>query len=196
MKKRLRRFQEMPLKNMGGAIALGLMLAACGGPTAGRLMFPAYRDGGNSRLNNSRLNSRFSEQSPQVSGRYLAFVSDRRGSQALYLFDLRDRRLIPLPGLNRLDSRFDGGVGHPAVSENGNWIVFAASREGRSGIFLYRRNSQQVRNLVPSLRGEMRNPTISAAGDRIAFEISRNGQWDIAIYDRQGRPLGIPTNPR
>ena len=181
---------------MAGAIALSGLLIACGGPTAGRLLFPPYRDGGNSRLNRNRLNSRFSEQSPNLSGRYIAFVSDRQGSQALYLFDLRDRRLIPLPGLDRLDSRFDGGVSHPAVSENGNWIVFAASREGRSGIFLYRRNSRQVRSLVPSLRGEMRNPTISADGDRIAFEISRNGQWDIAVYSRQGRPLGIPTNPR
>lgn len=137
------------------------------------------------------LNSLYSESYPRVAGRYLSVVSDRRGRQAVELFDLQVRSLLPLPGLNRLDTM----VHEAAVSENGRWIVFTAMRQGRSGVFIYQRDSQQVRELARNLQGEFRRPSISSDGGAIAFEVGLNGQWDVAVYDRFGRPLPIPTNP-
>lgn len=171
---------------LGLGLGLSLGLAGCAGNWGGgqQVMFPYRANGDNS------LNSNYADLDPQVTGRYLVYVSERRGSQDIFLFDLRDRRLVPLPGLNR----FDRLVSHPSISEDGNWIVYAASQDRRTGIFLYRRDLQRTRNLVPTLQGEVRNPVISANGDRIAFEVSFNGQWDIALYDRQGRPLPIPGN--
>lgn len=131
------------------------------------------------------LNSPASELSPQVGGRYIAFVSDRRGSQDVYLYDANERRLIDLPGLNSLDAI----ASHPAVSQDGRTIVFAATRQGRSGIYLYNRDTNQLRNLTENLPAEVRNPTISADGSKIAFESSENGQWDIVVYDRSGKRL-------
>jgi Tol biopolymer transport system component len=142
--------------------------------------------------NGRSLNSPYDESSAQISGRYITFVSDRRGSPDVYLFDFNDRRLIPLPNLNR----FDTITSDPAVSENGQYIAFAGSREGRLGIYLYNRTTQQVRLVTRNLNAEVRNPSLSADGGRIAFEVNSEGRWDIAIYDRQGRPLNIPTNPR
>jgi Tol biopolymer transport system component len=84
----------------------------------------------------------------------------------------------------------------PDVSENGRFIVFTASRQGRLGIFFYDRETRSSRNLTANLPAEVRNPTISADGNRIAFESSANGQWDILVYDRSGRPLNVPTAPR
>ncbi len=138
------------------------------------------------------LNSSASELNPQISGRYIVFISDRRGNQDVYMFDTLTQNLVDLPGLNSLDTI----ASHPSVSEDGRYIVFASSREGRKAIFLYDRETRQSRNLTANLPAEVSNPTISADGRRIAFESSRNGQWDILVYDRFGQRLNIPQDPR
>jgi Tol biopolymer transport system component len=151
-----------------------------------RLMSYPFDPGGRS------LNSLASESNPQVSGRYVVFSTDRRGSQDIYLFDTITRSLIDLPGLNSLDAI----ASHPSISSDGRYIVFAASRQGRSAVFLYDRETRQSRNLTANLQAEVRNPTISAEGNRIAFESTVNGQWDVLVYDRNGQPLGIRQDPR
>ncbi len=99
--------------------------------------------------------------------------------------------LVDLPGLNAIDMV----VSSPGLSEDGRLIVFAGSREGRSGIYLYDRTTRQLRNLTENLRAEVRNPTITADGNTIAFESSANGQWDVLLYNRDGQPLDALTNP-
>ena len=131
------------------------------------------------------LNSPAAESNPQIAGRYLVFTSDRRFSQDVYLYDVIDRRMIDLPGLNSLDAI----AFHPSVSADGRYIVFAGSRQGRSDIYFYDRSMGQLRNLTSNLKTEVRNPDISADGTTIAFEANANGQWDIFVYDRSGRPL-------
>jgi Tol biopolymer transport system component len=150
-----------------------------------RLLSYPFDPGGRS------LNSSASELNPQISGRYIIFTSDRRGSQDVYMFDTLTRNLVDLPGLNS----FDTIASHPGASENGKFIVFAASRQGRTQIVFYDRDVRQSRNLAGDLQGEVRNPTISADGSRIAFEYNNNGQWDILVYDRFGRKLNIPQDP-
>lgn len=131
------------------------------------------------------LNSNFSDLQPRMSGHYIVFVSDRSGSQNLYLYDMVIHSLVDLPGLNAIDMI----VSSPGISENGRYIVFAGSREGRSGIYLYNRDTRQLRNLTGNLNAEVRNPTITADGDTIAFESGVNGQWDVMLYNRDGQPL-------
>jgi Tol biopolymer transport system component len=101
------------------------------------------------------------------------------------MFDRLTNTLVDLPGLNS----FDTVASHPSVAENGRYIVFCANRQGRSGIFLYDRETRQLRNLTANLQAEVRNPTISADGSRIAFESTVNGQWDILVYNRSGQLL-------
>lgn len=163
------------------AIALTALLAGCSSGTH-LINFP-FDPGGRS------LNSLASELNPQVSGRYIVFVSDRRGSPDIFLYDANTRNLLDLPGMNSLDAI----ASHPAVTEDGNTIVFAAIRQARSGIYLYNRETHQLRNLTENLPAEVRNPTISADGSTIAFESSQNGRWEIVIYDRSGKPLDLPT---
>jgi Tol biopolymer transport system component len=168
---------------LSASIVLAGLLTSCTGGM--RLLEFPFDPAGRS------LNSLQSELMPNVAGRYIVFVSDRRGSQDVYLYDAYERRLVDLPGLNSLDAI----ASHPAVSDDGRTIVFAATRQGRSGIYLYNWNTGQLRNLTANLQAEVRNPTISADGSTIAFESSENGQWDIAVYDRSGKPLdlSIPT---
>jgi len=143
-------------------------------------------------LSGRGLNSSASELNPQISGRYIVFTTNRRGSQDIYMLDTVTRNLVDLLGLNSFDTIAD----HPSVTQDGRFVVFAGSRQGRSFIFLYDRETRQSRNLTANLQAEVRNPTISADGSRIAFEYSNNGQWDILLYDRFGQKLNIPQDPR
>jgi beta propeller repeat protein len=153
-----------------------ILLSGCG---AGRLVRFPYDPGGRS------LNSPFAEQKPRISGRYIVFASDRRGSQDIFLYDMTNRALVELPGLNALDMV----ASTPSVTEDGRLIIFHGIREGRSGIYLYDRDTRQLRNLTATMQAEVRNPTISADGYRIAFESSQKGQWDIVLINRNGQVL-------
>ncbi len=153
-----------------------MILTGCGGTRL--LDFPLDAAG-------RGLNSLAAERQPQISDRYIVFVSDRSGSQNIYLYDAQERRLVELPGLNTLDAI----ASHPAISEDGRYIVFASSRQGRTGIYLYDRELSQTRSLTAALNTEVRHPTISADGSTIAFEKAENGTWQIAVYDRSGQPL-------
>ncbi|HEY9849493.1 MAG TPA: Tol biopolymer transporter periplasmic protein [Leptolyngbyaceae cyanobacterium] len=138
------------------------------------------------------INSPGGDVEPQISGRYIVFSSDRRRRQNIYLYDVVEKRLIDLPGLNAPDAI----ASHPSASQDGRYIVFATTRQGRSGIALYDRQTRQLRNLTANLPAEVRNPTISADGNIVAFESSIRGQWDILVYDRFGRRLNLPIDPR
>jgi Tol biopolymer transport system component len=90
------------------------------------------------------------EPSFSSDGRYLAFASDRpgpddeHGAGDIYLYDLREQKLVPLPGLN--------SAGHdcqPSISRGGRFIVFTSERfpseqvhaPGQRDIFLYDRRA-------------------------------------------------------
>ncbi len=167
------------LKLLGG-LFLTPLFASCGGyPEVVKIPFSQGTES---------LNTPASEFHPEISDRYVAFVSDRNGSQDIYLYDQRDRALISLPGLNSLDEMaFD-----PTVSEDGRLIAFTKTREGRSDIFLYNRETRSLRNLTSNLSAQVRRPTISADGSTIAFEANPDGNWDILIYDRSGQSLDLP----
>jgi Tol biopolymer transport system component len=136
------------------------------------------------------LNSPFADFSAKVTNRYVVFVSDRSGSQDIYLFDLTTQKLVDLPELNALDTI----ASDPDISQDGRYIVFTASQSGKTDILLYDRQLRQTRNLTASLDAEVRHPSISANGNTIAFESSQNGQWDIVLFDRSGKMLSVPNN--
>ncbi len=160
-------------------VAMSSILTSCGGYPR-LLNFPFDRSG-------RSLNSPASELSPQIASEYIVFVSDRNGSQDVYLYDANQRRLLDLPGLNSLDAI----ASDPSVSEDGRYIVFTASSQGQTNIYIYDRNLEIKRNLTANVQGEVRNPTISANGEIIAFEVATDGQWDILVYDRSGKPLNL-----
>ncbi len=165
-----------------GSLCLTPFLASCGGyPEVVKTPFSQSLEG---------FNTPASEFHPEISNRYVAFVSDRNGSQDIYLYNQRDRTLMPILGLNALDEMaFD-----PTVSEDGRYIAFTKTRQGRSDIFLYNRETRSLRNLTSNLSAQVRHPTISADGSTIAFEANPDGNWDILIYDRSGEPIELPNN--
>jgi Tol biopolymer transport system component len=165
-----------------GGLFLSQLVASCGGyPEVTKLPFSQGREG---------VNTPASEFHPEIADRYVAFVSDRNGSQDIYLYDQRDQNIIELPGLNSLDEMaFD-----PTVSEDGRLIAFTQTRQGQSDIYLYNRETRSLRNLTNNLAAQVRRPTISADGSTVAFEANPDGNWDILVYDSSGRPLDLPQN--
>ncbi|NJN72585.1 MAG: biopolymer transporter [Limnothrix sp. RL_2_0] len=134
----------------------------------------------------NNLNSIHSEKNPRLSddGRFLVFSSDRRQQRRIFLYDLSQRKLLPLPGLNQPRVFYD----QPDISRNGRYLVYTSEQDGKTDVFLYDRQTFQSRNLTKTYIGQVRNPTISGDGRWIAFEGDRTGQWDIEVIDRGVQP--------
>ncbi len=128
------------------------------------------------------LNSRYNDEQSALSGdgRWLAFVSSRNGSSQVYLYDLKQKNLVQLPGLN-----FNGAIAQePSVSRTARYIVYISSVEGRPDLILYDRATQRAEILTRGYRSWIANPHISPDGRYIVFETARRGQWDIEVFDR------------
>ena len=172
----------MKLLFYGKIIFLIILLTSCSNYP--RLLSFPFSD------NNRSFNTRSAELSPYIAGSYITFVSDRNGSQDVYLFDAKTRKLIDLPGLNSLNEV----ALSPSISEDGRYLVFLIIAGNKSGLYLYDRTTQQKRPLITNIDKEIKNPMISSNGEKITFEIANNGQWDIAITDIRGKPLNVEQN--
>ncbi|TAF17226.1 MAG: hypothetical protein EAZ76_06100, partial [Nostocales cyanobacterium] len=130
----------------------------------------------------SSLNTRYTEEQPALSGdgRFLAFVSNRNGSQQLLLYDLETQSFIPTPGLNRRETIAES----PSLSYTGRYICYLTSDQGRPVIALYDRAVQKSQIITPAYPSWIRNPDISADGRYVVFESARRGRWDIEVLDR------------
>src|SRR5262245_7768995 len=139
------------------------------------------------------------ERMPKISadGRWIVFVSNRKGGAGLsdiYLYDRKEAKLVDLPGLNSPFTDVE-----PSVSGDGNLIAFASDRPGGKGsrdIYLYDRAAKKLLDL-PGLNsaGPEYTPCLSADGAYIVFvseRIGGEGDRDIFLYDRKASKL-LPT---
>ncbi len=128
------------------------------------------------------LNTRAAEHQPGLSanGRWLAFISDRSGGQRIYLYDVQQRQLIDLPGLNNDRSLKDS----PSLSAGGRYLVYLVDHQGRLEIALYDRANQRSQVLSSGYPGGVRQPKISPNGRYVVFESSREGDWNLEVLDR------------
>jgi Tol biopolymer transport system component len=138
---------------------------------------------------------------PPDGPRYLAFASDRTGgagSWDVYLYDRRDQRIIPLPGLNG-----DTVDIHPSISAEARWVYFTTNRPAKEPgkILAYdRRRGMLVE--TPGLLGETTTAlsSITAGGRRVVFTrfLSNTSSRDkpnpshIHRYDRERDALTTP----
>lgn len=148
-------------------------------------------------LGSTSLNSAYNEEQPTLSGngRFLAFVSNRNGRRRILLYDLQERRLFDLPGLNHSGSIAES----PSLSYTGRYVAYLGDRNGKPAIAVYDRTTRRSQPLTLWYRGQVRNPTISPDGRYIVFESGRRGQWDIELIDRGpdielDRPSSPPVN--
>ena len=82
----------------------------------------------------------------------------------------------PLEGAQFSQVTGQAGTEHfPSLSPDGKTLVYAASQDGRSDIFLQRVDGQRAINLTADSPEDDTQPAFSPAGDRIAFRSEREG---------------------
>jgi Tol biopolymer transport system component len=141
----------------------------------------------------------FDDRMPALSGdgRFIAFVSNRKGGEGLtdlYLYDRQEAKLVPVAGLNTKHTELE-----PSLTVDGNLIAFASERpdgEGGRDIYLFDRGAGKYVPL-PGLNtaAQEYSPSLSPDGRYLAFVSERVdgvGDRDIYLYDRKTGKL-LPT---
>lgn len=136
----------------------------------------------NPGLSTGTLNSRYNDEKPALSGdgRWLALLSNRRGSNQILLYDLQTKQYQTLEGLYTGQEITDS----PSLSQTGRYLAYVVIIEGRPVIALYDRITDRSELLSQNYRGWLRNPRLSPDGRYLVFESARRGQWDVEVLDR------------
>ena len=129
-------------------------------------------------LNGLLRQSVSSRRDPSLAQVWLASLGTTLGGrERIELIDLRTRRPVPLPGLNRADAQ-------PislSVSGDGGRIAVVQQREDRTELFLYRRNAAALQRLPLDPPGVPRSVSLDGSGRLLAVQVSRNGRWDVDL---------------
>ena len=126
----------------------------------------------------SRGRNRAAELSPD--GTKIVFVSDRSGSDEIYVCDAADSNLLQVTNLG--NARMPG---IPRWSPDGQKIAFDAVFEGHTAIFVIQANGGPPRPLNDQASDNL-NPSWSRDGSWIYFSSNRSGQWQIWKIRSQG----------
>ncbi|HGY5532367.1 MAG: hypothetical protein AB8A49_05850 [Prochlorococcus sp.] len=128
-------------------------------------------------LNRFLLQSASSRREPALGRRWLASLSNEKGREKIELIDLRSRRPVPLPGLNRPDAQPIS----VSVSANGERLALVRQRDDQTELLLYRRSLGSVQRLELSAKGIPRQVSLDGPGRILAVQVSRDGRWDVDL---------------
>ena len=154
------RHQSIAMKGSGAALLL-LLVIGCSDPR------PQPRSDLNGLLRQAG-----SRRDPALGQRWLASLTQRGGRERIELIDLRNRKPVPLPGLNRADV---------SVSADGERLAVVEQRQGRTELLLYRRSQAAVQRIPIEPAGVPRAVSLDAQGKRLAVQISRDGRWQVDL---------------
>jgi Tol biopolymer transport system component len=104
------------------------------------------------------------------------FDSDRSGYYAIYAMDMK--------GQNVRQITFSSGSNDvsPAVSANGEKIVFFSDRDGNYDIFMMNSDGSAQQKLTSNSADDT-NPEFSPDGNKVLFHSNRSGNYDIYELD-------------
>lgn len=117
----------------------------------------------------------FSGLSTAQSGYWIAFQSNRDGSDDIFIMDANGNGIRNLT-VNQAADR------HPDWSPDGLQIAFASDRSGNNDIYVMSNNGEGLRNLTNHSAND-NSPDWSSDGQRIAFISDRDGGQDVYSVD-------------
>lgn len=133
------------------------------------------------QLTNSTLNPEteelryaYSQSAFSPDGRLLAYTAQRQGRDALFVLDVRSRRVV-----QRLDTGLDQMIA-PSWSPDGRRIVFAGSYGGFSNMYMIDADGSDLRQLTNDSYGVLM-PSWSPDGRRVAFVSDRGPATDLSL---------------
>jgi len=180
--------RQLLLLSQRDGFAFDLFLADAETGKVVRKLVAAERSGGFESLRYMNSSASFSPD-----GRYVAFAAQTGGNDALYLYDVRRRKVW-----KKLEFELNG-LSNPSWAPNGQHIVFTGMDGGLSDLF------------VTDLQGRLRRltqdkfadllPSWSPDGRRIAFTTDRGpstsldqlsyGNYRVALYSLDGGAIEI-----
>jgi Tol biopolymer transport system component len=113
-------------------------------------------------------------------GRRIVFVSDRSGSEEIYISNADSSNLLRLTNLGNART-----PGIPCWSPDGQKIVFDSVLRGHNLVFVIQANGGPPRPLTDQGSDNL-NPSWSRDGNWIYFTSNRSGQWQIWKMPNQG----------
>ncbi len=128
-------------------------------------------------INSILLESNNNYIEPYLGDKWLATIRSKNGKQIIEIINLKTRRVVFWPGLNRSDSQPIS----VSINSNGDRLAFIRQRSDQTELLVYRRNlatSQRV-EIVP--KGVPRRVSLDGFGRTLAVQVSRDGRWDVEI---------------
>jgi len=121
---------------------------------------------------------------------------ERFGERPTPGFTPAGRGGIESPNVSQITHAFEGAAFDPAVSRDGQMVVFASTQHRpTSDIYLKNINSRVITQLTNSEAHDAM-PALSPDGSRIAFASNRAGNWDIYVMPASGgRALQVTSDP-
>ncbi len=151
------------------------------------------------RLTNHQKVPNFMNVSPTISpnGDKVAFISDRRGSQNIYLMSALNGKIIKTLVKGQRSSNFEElhflrpGM---SFSPDGKKLAFAAKSGAHDAIYIVEIKNNHIKNYdLPQLDGAF-TTAWSPDGGQIAFVGNKNNQSDIYILDLGTQEVKQVTN--
>ena len=134
--------------------------------------------------------------SSNQSGSKIAFVSNRNGNDDVFVYDAAGDSLLALPDLVSPEQDTD-----PWLTPDGNWLAFASSRAGGSGLLDIRLYDLQTKTFITldtavNSAQDDRGPTLSPDANVVLFVSNRSvtlGGFDLFIHLRSGTGVERPS---
>ena len=128
-------------------------------------------------LNSSIFEFSGTYREPSMGVKWLAYLTNVQGKDKIEMIDIRTRRRVPLPGINRADSQPIS----VSVSANGDRLALVRQREDQTELLIYRRQVGTLQRIELIPKGIPRRVSLDNSGRILAVQVSRNGRWAIEV---------------
>ncbi len=128
-------------------------------------------------LNSSLIQSANSHREPSLASEWLITLANHQGKELIEVINLRSKKKVALPGLNRADTQPIS----VSISGNGERIALVRQRGNKTELLVYRRNTETVQLIEINPTGIPRKVSMDGTGKLLAVQVSRGGNWEIDL---------------
>ena len=164
------RFYTITLKSIFLLFSINI-LAGC---ESGKIR-PSYS------INRQLINLSINSKEPSLGDNWMAILNDSKGLSTLRLINLKTRKSIYLPNVNRSGSN----IISVAINSNGRKIAFIRETGLNREVFLYSRNTGNLRKLDIVPKGVPNRLTLDGTGQTLVVEVSRMGIINLDVFRLQ-----------